>query len=75
MAEAKKVNFSAELKELEAIVESFESGEIDLDAAIPKFERGMELASQLKQYLETVQNEINVIKKRFDAPSKSEADN
>jgi exodeoxyribonuclease VII small subunit len=65
-------NFNKELKELEAIVEWFESDSVDLDAALPKFERGMELAAKLKQHLEQVENKIEVIKKKFDAPNTAE---
>lgn len=67
MSEAKaKIDFSKELKELEAIVDWFEGGEVDLDAALPKFERGMELATRLRNHLQTVQNQVEVIKKKFD---------
>lgn len=65
-----EVDFSKELKELEAIVEWFEAGEVDLNQALPKFERGMELAQRLKQYLEKVENKVEVIKKKFDQPAK-----
>lgn len=68
-ADNKKVNFARDLAELEAIVEWFESGEADLDAALPKFEKGMVLATNLKQYLETMQTKVEVIKQRFDQPT------
>lgn len=60
-------NFGNELKELEQIVEWFEGGDADLDAALPKFERGMELATKLKQHLDQIENKVEVIKKKFDA--------
>ena len=64
---SKPANFSKELKELEAIVEWFESDEVDLNAALPKFERGMELAARLKKHLATVENKVEVIKKKFES--------
>lgn len=65
----KEVNFAKELKELEAIVNWFESGQVDLDEALPKFERGMELAAKLKKHLDGFENKVEVIKKKFNAPS------
>lgn len=69
MSSTKPINFSKDLKELEAIVDWFEGGDVDLDAALPKFERGMQLATELREYLASVQNKVEVIKKRFDAPA------
>ncbi len=62
-------DFGKELKELEQIVEWFESSDADLDAALPKFERGMELATRLKKHLDQIENKVEVIKKKFDADS------
>lgn len=67
----KKLDFAKELKELEAIVEWFETGEVDLDQALAKFERGMEVAQRLKHYLETVENKVEIIKKKFAPGLKS----
>jgi len=63
-----KQDFGAKLKELEAITAWFESDEVDLDAALHKFERGMELANVLKQELQQVENRVEKIKRRFDEP-------
>ncbi|TAK88805.1 exodeoxyribonuclease VII small subunit [Patescibacteria group bacterium] len=70
-----KPDFGTKLKELEAITEWFESDEVDLDAALTKFERGMELASELKKELGEVENRVEKIKQRFDtaAPAETEA--
>jgi exodeoxyribonuclease VII small subunit len=58
--------FEAALKELEAITAWFERPDIDLDEGIIKFERGMELTSQLKSHLEAVENRVEKIKQMFD---------
>lgn len=68
-----KVDFGAKLKELEAITEWFESDEVDLDAALAKFERGMELATELKKELGEVENRVEKIKQRFDVPSAADS--
>lgn len=63
---SKRVDFAKELQELEAIVAWFESGDVDLDEALSKFERGMELSARLKDHLQTVANKVEVIKKKFE---------
>ena len=64
-------DFGSKLKELEAITAWFESDEVDLNAALAKFERGMELANELKQELQQVENRVEKIKARFDVPATS----
>ena len=62
-------DFGAKLKELEGITAWFESDEVDLNAALAKFERGMQLADELKRELQQVENRVEKIKARFDAPA------
>jgi exodeoxyribonuclease VII small subunit len=62
---AKPFQFEAALAELEEITRWFESSDVDLDAGLAKFERGMELAAQLKQHLQSVENRVEKIKARF----------
>lgn len=59
-------SFSASLKELEEITTYLEGSEIDLDVAIKKFERGTELAKELKTYLQQAENKVATLKQRFD---------
>lgn len=61
----KPFEFEPALKELEEITQWFESSSVDLDQGLVKFERGMELATQLKSHLTTVENRIEKIKQRF----------
>jgi exodeoxyribonuclease VII small subunit len=61
--------FEKALKELENITSWFESSDVDLDAGLVKFERGMELAHQLKTHLTSVENRVEKIKQRFSASS------
>lgn len=66
-------NFEQAYQELEKIVSEFESGEIDLDLGLKKFERGLELASELKKRLSEVENKVIEIKKKFgEGPKSSE---
>lgn len=61
-----KFNFEQALKELESITQWFESSDADLDQGLVKFERGMELAKQLKAHLDDVENRVEKIKMRFN---------
>jgi exodeoxyribonuclease VII small subunit len=65
----KPFEFEPALKELEDITLWFESSDVDLDAGLVKFERGMELTSQLKAHLSGVENRIEKIKQKFSAAS------
>lgn len=64
-----KANFGAKLQELEAITVWFESDQVDLNLALKKFERGMELADELKSELQQIENRVEVIKQKFDVPA------
>ncbi len=71
MSEAKKpkaTNFAAGLKELEAIAAWFESDEFDLDKGLAKFERGLQLTAELKDYLSKVENRVEKLKDQFKLP-------
>ena len=61
-------NFGAKLQELEAITQAVDADGLDLDDAVTKFERGMELSAQLKQHLQEVENRVETIKARFATP-------
>ena len=63
----KPFEFEKALKELEEITAWFESTDVDLDAGLAKFERGMELATELKTHLASVENRVERIRQRFSA--------
>lgn len=65
---SQEFKFEAALKELEQIAVWFERPDIDLDEGLVKFERGMELAQQLKEHLGSVENRVERIRRRFDQP-------
>lgn len=64
----KEFDFEKGMKELESITEWFEQPDVDLDLSLAKFERGLELSNELKDYLQKVENKVEKIKKRFDTP-------
>lgn len=53
-------------RELAGYVEWFESDEVDLDTAIPKYEQAMELLERMEKHLKTAQNKIEKIKAKFE---------
>lgn len=65
-AKKNTVNFAEGFEELEDITQWFDSQEqLDLDAGLKKFERGLELASVLKKKLAEVENKVEEIKQKF----------
>lgn len=61
----KEFDFKKAYQELEDIVSDFEAKEIDLEADLPKFERGLVLAKGLQQRLKEIENEVKTINKKF----------
>lgn len=59
----KKFNFSKSYADLQKIVEWFESDEVDLEEGIKKFEDGLVIVKELKEYLGKMENKIKDLKK------------
>ena len=58
-------SFSQAFQELQRITEAFEQETVDLDQALAKFERGLELARQLKSRLKEIENTVENLKAKF----------
>lgn len=65
MAGKDSFNFTKAYEELEAIVVAFESGNVDLERDLPKFERGLKLAKECRQRLRELENHVKRIEKTF----------
>jgi exodeoxyribonuclease VII small subunit len=52
--------------ELETIIEWFSSGDVDIDEATSKYERGLELIALLQKRLTAAENNITKLKQAFD---------
>ena len=63
--DSKKNNFSKSYKDLQAIVDWFEKDEVDLEEGIKKFEAGLKLVKELKEYLSTVENKVKELKTKI----------
>jgi len=67
MTAKKAPSFAKAFEELEEITRWFESEAVDVDEALKRFERGLELASQCKKRLSEVENKVKEIKKKYEA--------
>ena len=59
-----KEGFEAELKKLEQLVESLESGDVSLDELVAKYEEGMRLLKSCQKSLEAAELRIEQLGKR-----------
>jgi exodeoxyribonuclease VII small subunit len=59
-----KETFEVELKKLEKLVESLESGDISLDELVTKYEEGMRLLKSCQKSLEAAELRIEQLGKR-----------
>jgi exodeoxyribonuclease VII small subunit len=55
------IDFESSLKELEKIVRELESGEVNLDQSLKKFEQGIELYRKCRTTLETAEKKIKIL--------------
>ncbi|MCX6788888.1 MAG: exodeoxyribonuclease VII small subunit [bacterium] len=61
----KKINFTESYKELEKINEWFQSENINLDEALEKYERGLDLIKKCKERLKEAENKFEEIKSKY----------
>ena len=56
-----KKSFEASLTKLETVVSSLDSGELDLDESIKKFEDGIKLYKGCKELLSEAEHKISIL--------------
>ena len=61
MTKEKDVKFEDKIKQLEAIVNELEKGEIDLDSSIEKYTCAMKLVRECDEKLKSVEEQVNKI--------------
>lgn len=59
-------SIQTKMKQLEEIVEWFESQDVDIDEALTKYEAGLQLADELQEDIKSTKNKFTKIKKSFD---------
>ena len=55
------VDFEKALKELEALVEKMERGDIRLEESLQYFERGIQLTRQCQQALQSAEQKVQIL--------------
>lgn len=65
MAESKKADYRRLSSELDEILRKLEAADLDIDEAMSAYERGMTIVKELEAYLETAENTITKLKRRF----------
>ena len=63
MATEKKFNLEKSLKDLEALVEELESGDLPLDKAMTKFEEGIKLTRNCQAALKDAEQKVQILLK------------
>lgn len=66
MATKKTFDFAKAYQRLEELTKQFESGDLSLEEGLARFEEGLALAGECRQYLSQVENKIVEIKKKFN---------
>lgn len=65
----KEISYQKLRAELDEVVEALQSADADIDDAVKKYERGMEIIKQLESYLKTAENRVKKIKQDFNQPA------
>ena len=60
-SDAQNLSFEASMLELEGIVQQMEQGDLPLEEALKKFERGIHLARQSQQTLKQAEQKVQIL--------------
>lgn len=58
---SENVNFEDNMKQLEQIAGELEKGDLDLDASVKKFEKGMKISKECSEMLERAEKKITML--------------
>jgi exodeoxyribonuclease VII small subunit len=64
------VDFESALKELEALVEKMEGGDIPLEESLHYFERGVQLTRQCQQALQAAEQKVQILLEKGGAETR-----
>jgi exodeoxyribonuclease VII small subunit len=64
----KQLDFEQALKELEALVEKLENGELSLEESLKHFERGVALTRICQTALENAEQKVQILTEKSGAP-------
>ncbi len=63
---SKTIDFEKSLKQLEALVNKLEKGEVSLKESLKQFEQGVRLARECRQALQSAEQKIAILNKQDD---------
>jgi exodeoxyribonuclease VII small subunit len=63
-------SYQALQAELDTVMAELQREDLDVDAALRHYQRGLELVGQLQQYLEAAENKVIELKAKFNATPK-----
>ena len=73
MAGKEETSFEEKMQNLEGIVQELESGKLNLDDSMKKFEEGMKLSKKCTDYLDKAEKKITLLVQGNDGELKEEA--
>ncbi len=62
----KELSFEEKLKQLETVVQELETGKLNLEESVKKFELGIKLSKECNQMLQNAEKKINILIKNED---------
>jgi len=62
-------NFEQSLRELEALVERMEQGDLSLEESVKAFERGIELSRRCERALDEAEQKVQILTEKNGQPS------
>lgn len=66
MSQKNEPTLREQMVELEKLLEWFEQDDLDIEEALKKFQQADELAEKVEKRLNHLENEIVILKKRFE---------
>lgn len=63
------IDYESLRQELDAVLDELQREDLSVDAALARYQRGLELVQQLEAYLKTAENTVTELKAAFDAKS------
>lgn len=57
----KELSFEEKLKQLETVVQELETGKLNLEESVKKFELGIKLSKECNQMLQDAEKKINIL--------------
>lgn len=62
----KTADYQALSSELDSVMAELQREDLDVDAVLKRYRRGLELVKQLEEYLETAENKVRTLKAQFN---------